>query len=77
MNFKSWLLISEEEKIAKAKPLPDVNSTRYIKNAQNLIALGNHFQLLTSLQTLNLLNNKINKDGFAFLKSKLSSNIIM
>ena len=44
MNFKSWLLISEEEKIAKAKPLPDVNSTRYIKNAQNLIALGNHFK---------------------------------
>lgn len=47
-----------------------------IKN-KGAIALGNHFQLLTSLQTLNLLNNKINKDGFAFLKSKLSSNIIM
>ena len=43
MNFKHWLLISEEEKIAKAKPL-DVNSIRYIKNAQKLIALGNHFK---------------------------------
>lgn len=47
-----------------------------IKN-KGPIALGNHFQLLTSLQTLNLLNNKINKDVFTFLKSKLSSNIIM
>ena len=43
MNFKYWLL-SEEEKIAKAKPLTDVNSIRYIKNAQKLIALGNHFK---------------------------------
>ena len=51
MNFKEWLL-SEELKIAnapnpklttKAKPL-DVNSIRYKKNAQQIIALGNHFK---------------------------------
>ena len=47
-----------------------------IKN-KGTIALGNHFQLLTSLQTLNLLNNKINKDMIAFLKTKLLCNIIM
>ena len=44
MNFKHWLIISEEEKNAKAKPLPDPNSINYKKNAQNLIALGNHFK---------------------------------
>jgi hypothetical protein len=42
MNFKYWLL-SEEEKIAKVKSL-DPNSIRYKKNAQQLIALGNHFK---------------------------------
>jgi len=44
MNFKHWLIISEEEKIANANPLTDVNSIRYKKNAQQLIDLGNHFK---------------------------------
>ena len=53
MNFKQWLILSEEEKIAnapnlslttKANPLTDVNSIRYKKNAQQLIDLGNHFK---------------------------------
>ncbi len=44
MNFKQWLILSEEEKIANANPLTDPNSIRYKKNAQQLIALGNHFK---------------------------------
>ena len=79
MNFKQWLL-SEELKIAKAKPLTDVNSTRYIKNAQNLIALGIHFKKNNNTEPLTksplgeILDNK--RHAFQDFKNKEKPNYI-
>jgi Leucine-rich repeat (LRR) protein len=40
--------------------------------SESAVALGNHFQSLSSLQTLDLSNNEITESDIEYLKSKLS-----
>ena len=64
-------LISLLETISSLERLETIRLACCGLTNESAISLGNHFQLMTSLQMLDLSNNKIKKSGYDFLESRL------